>query len=589
MSIPRTGPQVLDFFGTPLVIEPSPGQLSSDAGLLPIRQFDDRIGLTRAFAGALDDPRDPDLTEHSLLEMVRSRVYGILAGYEDQNDQDTLCTRPCRRLRATAGRPSLLRQQLPKWPWPRPGGRSAPFPTVHRCTVGPRNTGGATPVQRAPRPVSELLRPPLYRPHTGRQAEKKPRCRPVAAGRKGLQLKIDRPGRPRHGHGPAGFLNRLSVALYGGRPMKAWIYQDDKQVKKHGAEAASWYVGWLDPEGKRRGKSCGPGARGQDLAEKFRKKVEAELLTGTYQSNINKTWAEFRKEYDAKVHEGMEPGTREQSVYALDHFERIVKPVRMRSLSTRAVAEYVARRRTERGGKPGSLVSPATINKELRHVRAALKRAAKWKYLAEVPDFEFLKEMKKLPTYVPPEHFAQLYQACDQAKRPAGLHYPAADWWRGLLMTAYMTGWRVGSILALRRMDVDLDAGTALSRAKENKGKRDQLIVLHPVVIEHLRKLPSFGPVFFPWDHGRRQLFEEFEHLQQAAGVRPAGKERYGFHDLRRAFATLNADRLTPDALQVLMQHQDYQTTQRYINMARQLKPAAQNLFVPDVGPAQAQ
>jgi hypothetical protein len=76
-------------FGTPLVIEPSPGQLSSDAGLLPIRQFDDGIGLTRAFADALDDPRDPDLTEHTFREMVRSRVYGILAGHEGQNDHDT--------------------------------------------------------------------------------------------------------------------------------------------------------------------------------------------------------------------------------------------------------------------------------------------------------------------------------------------------------------------------------------------------------------------------------------------------------------------------------------------------------------------
>src|SRR4051812_40530134 len=63
MSIPSAWPQVLDFFGTPLVIEPSPGQLSSDAGLLPIRPFDQRIGLTRAVADALDAPRDPDLTE----------------------------------------------------------------------------------------------------------------------------------------------------------------------------------------------------------------------------------------------------------------------------------------------------------------------------------------------------------------------------------------------------------------------------------------------------------------------------------------------------------------------------------------------
>jgi hypothetical protein len=35
MSVPAAWPQVLDFLGTPLVIEPSPGQLSSDAGLPP--------------------------------------------------------------------------------------------------------------------------------------------------------------------------------------------------------------------------------------------------------------------------------------------------------------------------------------------------------------------------------------------------------------------------------------------------------------------------------------------------------------------------------------------------------------------------
>jgi hypothetical protein len=76
MSIPAAWPQVLDFFGTPLVIEPSPGQLFSDAGLLPVRQFDDRIGLTQAFADALDDRGDADLTEHTL-------VYGLLVSGGD--------------------------------------------------------------------------------------------------------------------------------------------------------------------------------------------------------------------------------------------------------------------------------------------------------------------------------------------------------------------------------------------------------------------------------------------------------------------------------------------------------------------------
>ena len=67
-----------------------------------------------------------------------------------------------------------------------------------------------------------------------------------------------------------------------------------------------------------------------------------------------------------------------------------------------------------------------------------------------------------------------------------------------------------------------------------------------------------------------------------AAGIRPEGpKPFYGFHDFRRAFATMNAATRSADALQSLMQHRDYQTTQRYINLARQLNPAVANLYVP--------
>ena len=46
---------------------------------------------------------------------------------------------------------------------------------------------------------------------------------------------------------------------------------------------------------------------------------------------------------------------------------------------------------------------------------------------------------------------------------------------------------------------------------------------------------------------------------------------RTAFHDLRRAFATMNADRLSTAPRQTLMRHKSYQTTQVYINMARQI------------------
>ena len=87
----RVGQFCFNFIpGLPVIVESKNVQVSSDAGILPIKQFDDQIGLTERFITCLNDPRDPDLTRHHVDEMVRQRIFGILAGYEDCYDHDTL-------------------------------------------------------------------------------------------------------------------------------------------------------------------------------------------------------------------------------------------------------------------------------------------------------------------------------------------------------------------------------------------------------------------------------------------------------------------------------------------------------------------
>lgn len=103
----------LDFFPSrPVELEIASAPLTSDAGLLLIRQFDDRISLTKSFAEALHDRRDPALARQSYLAMVRQRIYGILADYEDQNDHDTLRSDPVFKLIAdrTPDDPDLASQ-----------------------------------------------------------------------------------------------------------------------------------------------------------------------------------------------------------------------------------------------------------------------------------------------------------------------------------------------------------------------------------------------------------------------------------------------------------------------------------------------
>lgn len=99
MSLQSVGQLSLEFFASrPIEFEVSTTPLTSDAGLLAVREFDERIGVTAQLAAALRDTRDPHWTTQPLLDMVRQRVYGILADYEDQNDHDTLRSDPVFKL-----------------------------------------------------------------------------------------------------------------------------------------------------------------------------------------------------------------------------------------------------------------------------------------------------------------------------------------------------------------------------------------------------------------------------------------------------------------------------------------------------------
>src|SRR5204863_8204425 len=66
------------------------GRLSSEGGLLALREIENRLGLADRLAACLRDPRAPEPVAHRLAEMIRSRMLMIAAGYEDGNDADSL-------------------------------------------------------------------------------------------------------------------------------------------------------------------------------------------------------------------------------------------------------------------------------------------------------------------------------------------------------------------------------------------------------------------------------------------------------------------------------------------------------------------
>lgn len=66
------------------------GQISSDGGALLLREADRRLDLLARFTSCFHDARDPRYVIHSLSQMIRQRVYGLVLGYEDLNDHEQL-------------------------------------------------------------------------------------------------------------------------------------------------------------------------------------------------------------------------------------------------------------------------------------------------------------------------------------------------------------------------------------------------------------------------------------------------------------------------------------------------------------------
>lgn len=101
------------------------GALSSDGGVLVLREIERRMGIADVLASCLVDHRDPMRTAHSHASMIRARMMAIACGYEDCDDMDALRHDPalkmaCERLpeavRGLASQPTLSRlENAPDW------------------------------------------------------------------------------------------------------------------------------------------------------------------------------------------------------------------------------------------------------------------------------------------------------------------------------------------------------------------------------------------------------------------------------------------------------------------------------------------
>ena len=79
-----------DISGKKVTVDFTGGDVTSDAGVLALREIAKKIGIIEYLGEAIGDDRHQSYVEHDIEELLNQRIFQIVCGYEDTNDSDDL-------------------------------------------------------------------------------------------------------------------------------------------------------------------------------------------------------------------------------------------------------------------------------------------------------------------------------------------------------------------------------------------------------------------------------------------------------------------------------------------------------------------
>jgi integrase len=234
-------------------------------------------------------------------------------------------------------------------------------------------------------------------------------------------------------------------------------------------------------------------------------------------------------------------------------------------------------------------LSPATVNKHLRHVAAVLNRAGpRWpgskrstlRILDDVPGCESLRTERHLPRDVDDATLAAIVAACRFAVYPRIAGVQPRRWWEALLLAALTTGYRHAGLLSLRWDGIDWQRATVRLEACGDKCRRERIKPLRAELLIRLQAIQNGSPLIFAWPHSSVTWYRQWHAIQEAAGLPRSA--HITFHDLKRACLTRVA-RVGGSAwaVQLMGDHSSIRTSEAYVNATSEARAMVERLPLP--------
>lgn len=328
---------------------------------------------------------------------------------------------------------------------------------------------------------------------------------------------------------------------------RVWIWARPNKAGK-----TTYYLRWYGDDGRIKSESCRCGDR--RLAEELRRERERALNAGELgliEPIRLRAWIDEDLQLRRRT---VRPRTLDEDGRVLRALLEGLGDLPLDALSRRRLEGWLSERT--------ALVAQATVNKELRILRAAFGRAMQRNYLRANP-LEGIRPAREA------EHEPRALTA-DQVER---LLASCTGDWRCFVFLALTTGLRRGEICQLEWTDADLARGLLHVRCKDEwrpKGGHNRILPLVPEVATMLGERHLQYPAtryIFETARGRPWRWNLLRSLRRIAGR--AGIDQCTIHDLRRTFLSHLQDVGVPLAVaKHLAGHSSERTTMRHYTRA---------------------
>ena len=292
-----------------------------------------------------------------------------------------------------------------------------------------------------------------------------------------------------------------------------------------------------------RGKKRSLNTKDKREAERLFRVMQREALRGRLiQLDENKriTLEEFRQDY-LKGRRELSGDTRRMDDLALRSLAGVIgSGTTIRAINERKLAEFIR--------ITGLRTTKTTVNTYLRHIRAALNTAAELGY-CKAPKIKYLRTGRHLPRIITEKEILALLAAAQSADPELFRIVKFALW----------TATRRKEIIKLTWQNVRGDSATI-----RGKGDNDRTIPLLPEAREAMGPEKDIGPVFIQWHLDT--VSKRFKQLCRDCKI-----EDVHFHNLRHTAATqMIRSGIPAPAVQAMLGHADYRTTEIYINIVKE-------------------